>query len=1118
MLVLSCAMALGGQSVNPDFVVGSDTLLLRHPTVNESSIVFKFADDLWEVPRSGGNAVRLTSAPGVVGDPFFSPDGKSIAFSANYDGHENVYVIPDGGGVPQRLTAHPSPEEVVGWTPDSRSVVFSSHMLSNTDQPRLFTIPATGGFPTPEPLPNGTEACYSPDGTHLAYVPLFRWETAWKRYRGGQAYKIWIANLADSKVKEIPRKNWNDNQPVWVGNKIYYLCDEKGPVGLYSYDVNSGEERVEIPGKGFDLKSLTGGAGILAYEKLGSIHLFDPKSHSDHAVNVTVKGDFAQVRTEFKDLRPYIDSASISPSGSRLAIAARGFVVTVPASKGDMHETDTAQGVHRRDVAWSPDGKTIAYITDEGGYRQLALWDTATAKKRLLDIGDGPSLYNTPVWSPDSSKIFVSDYRNTSWLVDIKSGKYTKAITWPMAGGVSGPAWSPDSKWIAYTDSLKSHFHVVDLYSVDTGKSIQITDGLADASSPIFDRSGKYLYFIASTHVGQAATLGDLSRFNSLNQTASLYAVMLKKGMPNPLQPESDEETPTTGEEMTKPGMPPGSPPGGPPKPPTIGTQPAPAGVAPVAAQKDKPADKPATPKEPSIDVDGLESRIISLPAPEQIYAGLEPAGPGSFYAMTNPPASGPDATSPLMTAFKFSWASKTLAPAFPAITGIQTTADGSKVLVSRGPQLYIVPTAAPVPLESGAVNLSGLQVKVDPRQEWNHIVHEIWREAPIHFYSPITNGIDPKEMERRYAQFLPNISSRDDLNHLIDDMLGELCVGHEFPGGGDLPRVRQDSGGLLGADYDYTNGHYKIARIYNGEHWNPGLAAPLAQPGVNAKVGEYVLAVDGQPLTSSLDIYLALENKAGKQVKVKLGPNPDGTGSREVIVVPVADEFELRSRAWEEDNRRMVDKETNGRAGYVHVPDTEVGGWVAFNRYYYAQTGKDGIVVDERFNHGGLFNDYMIHEMQKTLFAYFAPRYADDEPTPATGIYGPKVLMINELAGSGGDMFPWLFRQAKIGPLIGKRTWGGLIAVQGIRLADNGVYTAPDFAFYDHRAGKWDVENWGVSPDIDVDLDPALWRQGKDSQLERSIEEINKMLANYKPAEHKRPPYPDRTKLDIRP
>jgi len=1076
MIIAILPLLLLGQSANPDFVLPSDPLLLRHPTINQTSIVFRFANQLWEVPRTGGDAVRLTAAPGVVGDPFFSPDGKTIAFPANYDGHTNVYVIPDGGGVPKRLTAHPSPEVVVCWTPDSKYVVMSSGMIANTDQPRLFKIPVEGGFPIPLPLPSGSEASFSPDGSHLAYVPNFHFETAWKRYRGGQAYKVWIADLADSRVKEIPRKAWNDNQPVWFGNKIYYLSDRKGPVGLYSYDVDSGAVSAEIPGTGFDLKSLTGGPDALAYEKLGSIHLFFPGTHSDTTVNISVRGDFPEAQPQFKDLTPNIDSSAISPSGNRVAFAARGFVLTVPASKGDVHPTDETQGAHRRDVSWSPDGKTVAYITDIAGHRQIGLYDLAADEETRFDLGDGPSIYDGPLWSPDSSKIAYLDYRQIAWILDVKTGKSIKAWSTPVADSYTPPSWSPDSKWLAYSEPLPSHFHVIKLYSLESGKSTQITDIMADSTAPIFDRGGKYLYFIASTHLGQGATLGDISHYNSLNNVTSLYAVLLRKDLPNPLQPDSDEE----------PG---------------------------AAAKKEAKAyEKPF-----AVELDGIQDRIITLPVPPDLYTGLEPINADGFYALISPPATSPENVSPFVSTSKFSWTTKTLTPAFPLVTGVQTTPDGSKVLVTRTDKYFIVPTASPGPLEGGAVNLSGLNLKIDPRKEWSHMEHEMWREAALRLWSPITNGIDPKEMEKRYEPFLKNIESRDDLNYLTNDMLGELCVGHEFPGGGDVPAAKVVSGGLLGADYEFVDGHYKITRIYDGERWNPDLFAPLAQPGVNAKVGEYVLEVNGHPLTSSMDIYLSLENQAGKQVRIKLGPNPDGTGARVVTVVPVATDFPLRNRAWEEDNRRLVEQATNGRAGYVHVPDTNVGGWLAFNRYFYAQTGRDGIIVDDRFNHGGFFNDFMIHEMQKTLFAYFAFRYSQDQPTPAGGIYGPKVMLINEFAGSGGDMFPWLFRQAKLGPIIGKRTWGGLVAVQPFLLADGGVYMAPDGAFYDHRAGKWDVENWGVAPDIDVDVDPYEWRHGHDTQLDRAISEINKQLEHYQPEPHQHPPYPDKTKYDAR-
>jgi tricorn protease len=656
------------------------------------------------------------------------------------------------------------------------------------------------------------------------------------------------------------------------------------------------------------------------------------------------------------------------------------------------------------------------------------------------------------------------------------------------------PDWSPDSKWLTWARDLDNHYNAISVYNVETGKKTQITDGFADADYPIFDKGGKYIYFFASTNVGQASSWLDLSSLNSTNRVSSVYAVVLKKDEPNPLQPESDEETAKSDE---KPATPP---------------------TAPAAAAK-TPAKPEPTKPEPAknlIDLDGIEQRIIALPLPAAVYVGLAPATSGSFMAMSMAPAADPLRPPGRPAIGKFSFADRKYMPLGPGYVA-SVSNDGSKALVALGPSLAIVSTAMPISPGEGAVDLSSAQVKIDPKVEWARMYHEVWRNERLLFYSPTINGLNVDEMERRYEPYIKNICSRSDLNYLFIDMLGELCVGHEFPGGGDLPSAKSVPGGLLGADYSFENGHYKLARIYDGERWNPGLYAPLAQPGVNAKVGEFLLAIDGKDLTDSTVVFEALEGKAGKQVKIKLGPTADGKGSREVTVVPVPDEFGLRQRAWEEDNRRYVAKMTNGRGGYVHVPDTAQGGWEAFNRYYYAQVGKDGIVVDERFNHGGLINDFMIHEMKKPLDAVFAPRYGKEWPTPGSAIYGPKVMLINQFSGSGGDMFPWLFRQEKVGPIIGKRTWGGLIAAFGFQTIDGGSINSPDDAFYNPWNGTWDVENWGVSPDMDVELDPYLWRQGHDSQLDKGIEELNKRLADYKPLNSKHPAYPDRTKLGVR-
>ncbi len=1119
MVLLSLiAFSAMAQSTNPAFDAGPNPLLMQHPTMNASQIVFEFADDLWSVSRKGGRAVRLTTAPGKEAHPFFSPDGKWIAFSGDYDGNTDVYVMPAEGGEPKRLTAHPAPDTVVGWTRDGKAIIFSSPMLANNDLPRLYTVPTTGGFPNPLPLPSGTMASYSPDGKHLAYVPTFKWELAWKRYRGGQTYPIWIADLSDSKVKPIPRDNTNDEQPMWVGDKIYYLSDKRGPIGLYSYSTENGKEAEEIKGEGFDIKSATAGPGGIVYEKLGSLNIYDPATHESTQVPVEISGDFMEVRPEFKSLAPYMDGAAISPSGSRVVVSARGWVMTVPASKGDPRLLDETQGVHRHDPSWSPDGRTIGYVTNARGTQQLGLWDVTANKERIVELGDAPSDYSSLVWSPDSSKIAYLDTRRNLWMLDVKSGKNTKVdqtIFNDPTHGVA-PNWSPDSKWITWSRDLENHLNAIFVYSLDADKSTQITDGYANADSPVFDRNGKYLYFYASTNVGQGTSWLDLSSLNNVNILSSVYAVVLKKDEPNPLQPESDEEKPKEEvKEAPKPPVP------EPPKP----TTPEAPKEAPKqdAAKPDAPkpdAPKPEAPKpepKPAIDLDGIESRIITLPLATTVYVGLEPGPAGSFFAMSLAPRASATSGGGPGSIVKFSFADRKATPFAFGVTGIQTTPDGSKALLMAGPSLQIVPTMMPSAPGQGQVNLAGLRVKIDPKVEWDHMYHEIWQQERVLFYSPDLNGINSVEMERRYEPFLKNIQSRNDLNYLFTDMLGELCVGHEFPGGGEIPDGKRVPGGLLGADYAFENHRYRLTRVFDGERWNPGLYAPLAQPGINAKAGEYLLAIDGKDLLDSMDIYEALEAKSGRQVKIKLGPTPDGLGSREVIVVPIGSEFGLRSRAWSEDNRRLVAKMTNGRGGYVHVPDTATGGWTEFNRYYYAQVGKDGMVVDERFNHGGLINDFMIREMKKPMDGAFAPRYNRDWPTPGSAIYGPKVMITNQFAGSGGDMFPWLFRHEKVGKIVGKRTWGGLIAAFGFGLVDGGRINAPDNAFYDVEAGKWDVENWGVAPDIEVELDPYLWRQGRDAQLERAIEELNKDLANYKPTILKRPPYPDRTKLDVK-
>lgn len=1073
---LSSLLVLLPLSQTAGFDPGPNPYIMRNPTISQTTIVFELAGDLWSVPREGGRASRLTTAPGREFNARFSPDGTTLAFSGNYDGNTDVYVMPAEGGVPKRLTAHPTADVVSNWTPDGKSVLYTSSMISPNSYTRMFTVSAGGGLPRAVPLPAVDHGVMSPDGKRLAYVPNPQWQQAWKRYRGGQTTPIWIADLSDSKWREIPRRNTNDKAPMWIGNSIYYLSDPKGPVGLFRFDTQSGRVSEEIAGSGFDFKSASAGPDAIVLEKPGSIWVFNPKTKATRRVNVQVDGDFADVRPRFRNLMTSVNSVSISPTGQRLVAASRGFIVTMPASRGDARVLDSTVGIERQNPEWSPDGRTIAYVTDQRGTEELALYDVATGKERIVTLGDSPEIYSGLAWSPDSKKILYRDRRLTIWVLDVETGKSTVIDRGYRQGRVSlDYSWSPDSQWVAYVKDLPNYYGAVFLHSLETAKSTQVTDGLADASSPVFDRDGKHLFFMASTDVGLGGDQQDIAAFNSANTTYSIYAIVLKKGGENPLRPLSDEEP--------------------------VGPRPTPPAGAPTGAAVSKT----------QIDLEGLEGRIIALPLPRLPYNGLAAGTPGVIFALASPArlSSIDFGGGGTTTLYRFSFADRQAIPFTTGVNGLSVTPDGTKMVLMGGGPLRIVSTAAPPQPGQGAVPTTTLNVRIDPTKEWERVYRAAIRKQTLRFYDPGMHGQDMKALERRYEPFLPFLRSRSDLNYIFTDLFGELSVGHMFIGGGEGPSGAPFvPGGLLGADYTFENGRYRLARVYDGERWNPGLVGPLAQPGIEAKAGEYLLAIDGKEVTDVLDLYEFLEAKAGRQVRVKIGPSPDGTGAREGIVVPIADESSLRFRSWIEDNRRRVAEATGGRVGYVHVPDTANGGWREFMRYYYSQSGKDGIIIDERFNGGGAIADFLVREMIKPIVAGSRTRYGADFTIPTMGIYGPKVMIANELAGSGGDILPHLFRFHKVGPIIGKTTWGAMISNYTFGLLDGGFISAPDDAMY-NPDGTWMIENRGTPPDIEVEYDPYLWRQGKDAQLERAITEIKRLLERNPPKPLKRPDYP---------
>jgi len=1069
-------------------------LLLRHPTVSQTQIVFGFAGDLWSVARDGGDARRLTSGIGEESDPFFSPDGTQVAFTGEYDGNRDVYVVPAAGGVPRRLTYHPGADTVTGWTPDGRSITFTSTRASYyhfADQ--MYTVPAAGGFAVQVPLPIVEQPSYSPDATRIAYLPHPQWQPAWKRYRGGQTTPIWIANVSDSRVEKLPRENSNDFNPMWVGNTIYFLSDRNGPVSLFAYDAGTKQVTEAVKNDGLDFKTATAGAGAIAIEQFGALKLYDIASRQLRPVRVNVAADFPELRPQFVKVDPKrVRTAGISPGGVRAVMEAWGEIFTVPVEKGDVRNLTHSAAAADRDPAWSPDGKSIAYFSDASGEYALQIRDQAgTAEPKRIALE--PSFYYTPTWSPDSTRIAFSDKRLNLWYVDVARGTPVKVDTDYYEGASFDVTWSPDGKWLTYTKQLPNHLHAVLLYSLDQKKAAQVTDGMSDARFPVFDRNGKYLYFTASTDIGLSAVGFDMSS-DERPVTRAAYVVVLDKDLPSPLAPESDEEKDTKEAKDTKESK-----------------------DTKEAKDTKDTKDTKEPPVSVKIDLDAIGQRILALPVPARNYVSMLGGKSGVLFLAEAPLIIRESEQSDLkMTVQRFDLGKRKAEKFLDEANTLAVSFDGEKLLYRKGEQWAIAgssepPSAGgpPKPGE-GPLKLDGMQLRVEPLALWKQMFHEAWRIQRDFFYDPHHHGLDLAKAEEKYDAYLSGLASRADLNYLLEESLGEMTVGHMFISGGEQPEPKKFKGGLLGADYALENGRYRVTKVYNGENWNPGLQAPLTQPGVNVKPGEYILAVAGRELAASDDIYAFFEETAGRQVLVKVGPNPDGRNAREVTVVPVESEENLRRLAWIEGNRRKVDEMTGGRVAYVHLPNTAGAGYSNFNRYYFAQVGKQAAIIDERFNEGGQLADYIVDQLRKPQMSRVATREGADWSSPSGSIYGPKVMIVNEMAGSGGDALPWYFRKHKIGPLVGKRTWGGLVGIGGYpELIDGGSVTSPRWALYG-LDGAWEVENTGIPPDIEVDLDPASVRQGHDPQLEKAIEVVTRLLKEQPLPDYKRPPYPN--------
>jgi tricorn protease len=1074
-------------------------LLVQAPTMNETQIVFAYGGYLWSVARQGGEARQLTTG-GHERGPKFSPDGRWIAFTGQYDGNVDAYVMPADGGEPKRLTWHPDSDVVDGWTPDGKKVLIRSPREAYADFDRLYAVPVEGGIPEALPMWRGEAASYSPDASRIAYVPNLKWQVAWKRYHGGQTTPIYLLRLSDLQLEKVTRENSNDDDPVWVGDTVYFLSDRKGSVTIFAYDTKTKKVRQVLENNGLDLKSLSAGPDALVYEQFGGIYTLDLKTEKPRKVEIRISGDLPATRPHYEKVADKIQNAAISPAGVRAVFEARGEILTAPAEKGDIRNLTRSTAVAERDPAWSPDGKSIAFFSDESGEYALHIVDQSglgTVKK--INLGNPPSFFYSPTWSPDSKKIAYTDKRLNLWYVDVEKGSPVKVTSDRYEDPTSTitPAWSPDSKWLSYAKFLENHMRTVFVYSLDTAKESQITDGTSDARYPVFDKNGKSLYFAASTDLGLSIGWLDLSSFQH-PVLRSVYAVVLKKGDPSPVEPQSDEEKAASDEKAKD-------------------ADKDKAKEADKSTEKGKEGDKKEGEKKQevkvTIDLDGIGQRIVALPIKAGNYVGLDVGKTGVLFLSEVPDV--PRLEEPtLISVSKFELSTRKTEPFLGGVSAFIVSANGEKALYRQGPgpraPWFIAPTAVVPKPGDGALHLDAMEVYTDPRVEWNQMYHEVWRIERDFFYDPNHHGLNLAAAEKKYAPYLKGAGGRADVNHLFEEMLGELTIGHMFIAGGDVPQPKRVKGGLLGADYKVENGRYRFARIFNGENWNPELRAPLTQPGVDVKVGDYLLEVNGSEVRPPADVYSYFENTAGTQIKIKVGPNADGKDAREVTVVPLPSEFPLRNLAWEEDNRRKVDQLSGGKVAYVHVPDTATGGYLNFNRYYFAQVGKQAAVIDERYNHGGEIADYIIDTLKRPLRNCDITREGGEFCSPLAQIYGPKTMVINEMSGSGGDALPWMFKQDKVGPLVGTRTWGGLVGIYNYPpLLDGGFVTAPRVAIFGLH-GEWEVENHGITPDIEVENDPASVAAGHDPQLERAVEVTLEALKAHPVVIPEHPPYPN--------
>jgi len=1063
----------------------AETQLIMSPSISKTQLAFIYGGDLWVSNKKGQNLKKLTTSVASESDPHFSPDGKWIAFSSNENNNMDVYIIPANGGQATRLTYHPGNDRANGWSADGKKVLFTSRReMRQGRSAQAWEVSIKGGLPTKVMDAVVMDAKWSPDGKTLAYQPYITAHlgaSGWRNHRGGSTPPIWILKPNGDSYTEIPHQRASDTNPLWVGNDVYFISDRNRVKNIWRYDSKTQKVSMSTNEKVWDIISADAYKNQIVFNTLTGVKLLNTSTGKVNKLSISIHTNLPERKVAWKKAMPSMELASISPTGKRVLLSARGEVFTVPVKKGSPRNLTQTDRFRERDALWSPDGKTIAFTSDQSGEQEITLTDQyGKVKKSSIKFGTDGDI-RLLKWGPKSKFLYFQDNHLRLWSLNVDTGHHQHIVTNNRRSSFDINI-SSDGRWLAYVKARANYFNDLYIYDSSSQQSHLISDGMSNITSPAFSKDGKYLYFLASTNSGTTAVGLDMSTQERPSRFG-IYAFVLNKNEKSPLYLESDEESAKSDkndEKVSKNGA--------------------------KDAKSDNSADKKSS-KKIRIDFEGLSQRLVSIPVAQSAYSNLETTQNGNLlYLESDQPGdkvgmNGRAIINSRLKTFDFKTRKDSLVKS--DIVGFIQSFDGkSLLLIDNNSSLSIASLKGGVSkdLKAKRLNTENVKVKIHPANEWAQIFDEVWRTERDYFYAANMHGLDWKGIGERYRKLLPSVARRADLNRLMIEMIAEMQVGHNRIFGGDMPQLKTVNVGLLGANFRIRKGLYQISTIFSGENWNPGLSGPLLNLKNAVNEGDFILSINGIKLTSKMNIFALLENTVGQQIRLEVSPNGKEDKSKIVIVKPIASENALRFWEWIESNRKYVQKKTKGKTGYVYLPDTAGGGFTLFNRMFFAQTDKHSMIIDERRNSGGQAANYITDILTRKYLASWRDRDGMLFDTPGGAVYGPKVMLIDQDAGSGGDFLPYSFKYLKIGKLIGKTTWGGLIGIAANRQTiDGGMVLVPFFRFFTAE-GKWAVENQGVSPDIDVTLDPVKVNKGIDVQLDRAILEVTQELKNYKP------------------